>query len=48
MARDKFRVKGPDDEFISAADDIEELIKRLEEKEGLADAEELVEDYNGF
>lgn len=45
MARD-FMVKGPDDEFVAAGDDIEELIENLREKEGLKDVEELVEEYD--
>lgn len=46
MARG-FIVKGPDDEFVAAGDDLEELIDNLREQEGLKDAEELVDDY-GF
>lgn len=46
MGRDRFRVKGPDDEFISAGEDIEELIENLEEQSGLKDPEELVDEYD--
>lgn len=45
MGRDRFRVKGPDDEFVTAGDDIEEVIRNLEEQSGLADPEQLVDDY---
>lgn len=46
MARDSYIVKDGDHQFVAAADDIEELIDKLEEKEGLKDAEELVDEYD--
>lgn len=48
MARDSYIVKDSDDQFVTAAGDLEELIENLKEQEGLKDAEELVEDYDGF
>lgn len=48
MARKSYIVKGGDDEFITAADDLEELIENLEEQEGLKDPDELIEDYDDF
>lgn len=47
MAR-RFIVKDHDDQFVTAADDLEELIENLKEQEGLTDAEELIEDYDGL
>lgn len=44
----EFITKGPDDEFIAAGDDIEELIEHLEEQAGLADPEDLAEAYDAF
>ena len=45
MARD-FIVKGPDDEFVAAGEDLEELIQNLEEQSGLADTEDLADRYD--
>jgi hypothetical protein len=45
MARG-FIVKGPDDEFIAAGDDLQELIKNIEEQEGLADDDDLADRYD--
>lgn len=42
---DGFCVKGPDHETVAVADDIEELIEKLEEQEGLADPEDMFERY---
>lgn len=44
----RFIVKDHDDQFITAADDLEELIDKLEEQEGLKDPAELIEDYDGL
>jgi len=44
MARG-FIVKGPDDEFVTAGDDIEEVIENLKEQEGLTDAADLADEY---
>lgn len=48
MARDSYIVKDSDDQFVTAADDLEELIDNLKEQGGLKDAEDLIEDYDGF
>lgn len=42
---DKFHLKGPDDEVIAKADDLEEMVKRIEEQAALADPKELAENY---
>lgn len=45
MAR-KFIVKDGDDQFITAGEDIEEVIENLKEQEGLKDVEEMVDEYD--
>lgn len=45
MAR-RFIVKDGDDQFITAGDDIEEVIENLKEQEGLKDVEDMVEEYD--
>lgn len=47
MGRESFVVKDSDDQFITAGDDLEELIENLKEQEGLKDADELIDDYEG-
>ena len=42
----EFIVKDGDDQFITAAGDIEELIDKLEEQEGLKDPQDLIDDYD--
>lgn len=45
MARNGFTVEDPNGQLVAVADDLQELIENLEEKEGLADAEDLIEGY---
>lgn len=48
MPRERWIVKDADDQFVTAADSVEELVENLKEQEGLSDAEDLIEGYDGY
>lgn len=45
MPRDSYIVKDSDDQFVTAADDLEELIENLEEQAGEIDPEDWMDEF---